>query len=191
MSSTHTTQPKGLPFALHAAGLVGLSALRFITLLAFGSLHERRDRLGTWYDIDDRGKYMIFRETVGMVGQAESRVVLVVGFRLRVIGSNPLLHRLFQRVCILTTPFWSGFRGFHVKLWMVGQSRDYLGIYEWVGQANAQAYLDTLIPVLRALSTSGSVWHELHADLNLDVYLSTRCLSGYPQEGTTYATRRR
>ena len=50
---------------------------------------------------------------------AETPNVLVVGFQLKVIGAHPIPHWIFQRCCLLTTPFWSGLPGFSVKLWMV------------------------------------------------------------------------
>ena len=114
------------------------------------------------YSIDQRGTYQVFRETVSDDGTAAKSVVLVVGFRLRVLRSISFLHWLFQRACILTTPFWSGFRGFRVKLWMVDpQTKNYLGIYDWAGAENAQTYIDALVQVLQPLSTPGSVWYDL------------------------------
>lgn len=139
------------------------SARRFAWLCLGGSLRLRRARLGTAYDLGSRGTYVVFRETVSTGGTAgEPPVVLVVGFRLRVIGTSSPAHRLFQRCCILTTPFWSGFAGFRVKLWMVDpDTEDYLGIYEWRGREQAQFYVDALVRVLRPLSVSGSVWYEI------------------------------
>ena len=139
------------------------SANRFAWLCLGGSLRLRRRRRGTAYDLGPRGTYRVFRETVSSGPAADvSPVVLVVGFRLRVIGKSALAHRLFQRCCILTTPFWSGFAGFRVKLWMVDpETDDYLGIYEWCGREQAQLYVDALVRVLRPLSTPRSVWYEI------------------------------
>jgi hypothetical protein len=129
-----------------------------------GSLRLRRARRGTAYDLGSRGTFVVFRETVSSGSTtSEPPVVLVVGFRLRVIGSSPAAHRLFQRCCILTTPFWSGFAGFRVKLWMVDpETKNYLGIYEWYGREQAHAYVDALVRVLRPLCVPGSVWYEIH-----------------------------
>jgi len=142
------------------------SARRFAWLCLGGSLRLRRARLGTAYDLGSRGTYIVFRETVSSGRTAgEPPVVLVVGFRLRVIGDSPPAHRLFQRCCILTTPFWSGFAGFRVKLWMVDpDTENYLGIYEWRGCEQAQVYVDALVRVLRPLSVPGSVWYEIRAE---------------------------
>ena len=139
------------------------SARRFAWLCLGGSLRLRRARRGTAYDLGSRGNYVVFRETVSSGSTTgDALVVLVVGFRLRVIGGSPPAHRLFQRCCVLTTPFWSGFAGFRVKLWMVDpDTKDYLGIYEWCGREQAQLYVDALGRVLRPLSVPGSVWYEI------------------------------
>ena len=109
--------------------------------------------------------YEVFRDTIGDDGVEGARCVLVVAFRLRVIGSFPPMHWLFQRVCLLTTPFWSGFRGFREKLWMVDpETKSYLGIYDWAGAENAKIYVDALVRVLRPISTKDSVWYEIVPD---------------------------
>lgn len=155
--------------------LVLASVFRFGELAALGRLRLRRDRLGSAYRIEGRGTYEIFRETVSSEPSAEPDAVLVVGFRLRALKSNPALHWLFQRLCILTTPFWSGFRGFGVKLWMVDpETKNYLGIYRWAGADQAQTYVDLLEKILRALSTPGSVWHEIYPGQEFEAFLRDR-----------------
>lgn len=165
----------GMASAASVVRLAALSTARFPRLAGTRTLRLRRDRLGQSYGIDRGGTYRIFRETVSDDGTSGRRVVLVVGFRLRVLRSNPLLHWVFQRLCILTTPFWSGFRGFRVKLWMVDpQGKNYLGIYDWAGAENARSYVDALVRVLRPLSTPGSVWYDLYPDQELDPFLQAR-----------------
>lgn len=157
------------------AKLATLSAVQFCRLVASHALHLRRDRLGERYTIDQGGTYAIFRETVSEAEADAPSVVLVIGFRLRALRSYPLPHWLFQRLCILTTPLWSGFSGFRVKLWMVDPvSKNYLGIYDWAGAENAQVYVQALIRVLCPLSTCGSVWYRLYPGQELDAYLRTR-----------------
>ena len=152
---------------------VAASAARFVAMIPSHRLRLRRDRLGEPYVIDQRGTYEIFRETVSKGDDSDQAVVLVVGFRLRALHSNSALHWLFQRGCILTTPFWSGFRGFRVKLWMVDPvSKNYLGIYDWAGIENAQTYVDMLMRVLRPLSTPESVWRELYPNQDFERFLS-------------------
>ena len=97
--------------------------------------------------------------------------MLVVGFQLKVIGAHPVPHWIFQRCCLLTTPFWSGLPGFSVKLWMVDpETKRYLGIYDWRGTAHAQQYVDALVRVLHPLSTPDSVWYRLLPDQALEPY---------------------
>src|SRR3954452_20637627 len=139
------------------------SARRWVHLVRTGAIARTCERVGMDYRIDRGGTYRVFRDTRSHDGTADPSAVLVVGFRLRVIGSNPVLHWLFQRVCLMTTPFWSGFRGFRVKLWMVDPAtKNYLGIYEWAGEDNALSYVEALVRVLRPLSAKDSVWYELY-----------------------------
>jgi hypothetical protein len=147
---------------------------RYGVLVAGGALRLRRQRLGHSYRFFDGRLYRVFRETVTPLG-AEQRTVVEVGFRLRLIGSAAAPHWLFQRLCILTTPFWSGFEGFGTKLWMVEpRTRDYAGIYEWGPVATAQRYLDVLLPVLRVVSVPGSVNCQLHPGAELEGFLRER-----------------
>jgi len=155
---------------LSAAG----SIVTFLKLFVSNKLHLNKEKLGKTYQLSVHGKYSVFRETVNDPTFPGQMIVLVVGFRLRLIGSNTFFHWIFQRVCILTTPFWSGFRGFHIKLWMVDKTtKNYAGIYEWYGKENAQRYLDVLLPVLRFFSVSSSVWYYSYEDRSLEVSLAS------------------
>lgn len=151
-----------------------ISIGRFTKLATSGSLHLRQDRLGQQYRIDRGGSYAIFRETINDKETNDRLVVLVVGFRLILIRSNSFFHWLFQRLCILTTPFWSGFRGFKVKLWMVNpKTKDYLGIYKWGGGENAVTYAEALVKILHLVSTGSSVWYEIKEE-DFEKYLTER-----------------
>lgn len=168
--------------AIDRAGDAGLATVvraalgsgwHYCELAAAGALHLRRERLGRRYRIDQGGSYAVFRETVSTDATVGEPVVLIVGFRLRFIGSSAPMHWLFQRLCILTTPFWSGFHGFRVKLWMVEpQRKNYLGIYAWNGHENAARYARLLVRVLQPLSTPGSVWYEIRDWETLPRYLA-------------------
>lgn len=151
------------------------SVAEFSRLAMNGSLRLEKDRLGKLYRIEGKGEYEVFRETMSTEKVNQKPVVLVVGFRLKVLRSNQLLHWLFQRVCIFTTPFWSGFTGFHIKLWMVDpRSKNYLGIYDWYGKSNAANYVNTLEKVLAPLSVPGSVWHQIIKGKPFEQYLHTK-----------------
>lgn len=151
-----------------------ISVGRYLRLVFRGKLRLQRVHLGKMYKIENAGTFKVFRDTFGNDGAAGQPVVLVVGFRLKVIRSISFLHGLFQRVCILTTPFWSGFKGFRIKLWLVDpQTKDYLGIYKWTGEVNAKTYADNLSNILRPLSVKNSVWYKIHNE-NFDNYLKDR-----------------
>lgn len=174
-SQTRTHVRAETPPPRRVGALVALSAARFPRLLMSHALRQRNDHLEIPYAIDQGGTYQAFRETVSDDGTRKPNAVLVVGFRLRGIRNQPVLHWIFQRVCLLTTPFWSGFRGFRVKLWMVDpDSLNYLGIYEWAGVANAETYASTLIRILRPLSTPGSVWYQIYPEQDLEPFLRAR-----------------
>jgi hypothetical protein len=140
-----------------------------------GKLMLIKERKGLILEINGKGNYKVFRETRLVAKSEDEPIVLVVGFRLKLIGSNRVSHYLFQRICIITTPFWSGLPGFYVKLWMVDpQTKNYAGIYEWKGKDNAEEYVRLLLPVLRFFSVKGSVWSVLYANQQLDEYLKNR-----------------
>jgi hypothetical protein len=140
-----------------------------------GELRLDNRRVGSSYRLFDEQLYRVFRDTTKSQDDRQPAVI-EVAFRLKLIGSGRAPHRLFQRLCILTTPFWSGFDGFAEKLWMVEPARrGYAGIYGWAGVEAAQRYLDALLPVLRAVSVSGSVAYQLHPDTELEDFLRKRC----------------
>jgi hypothetical protein len=171
-SATTTSQPPDAPHASIPRLAFG-SAKHFLSLARHGSLRRPPQRLGRAYRVDDGRAYEIFRETVSDAAPTDPANVLVVGFQLKVLGAHPVPHWIFQRCCLLTTPFWSGLPGFSVKLWMVDpESKRYLGIYDWRGLANTQAYVDALARVLRPLSTADSVWYRIVPDRTLEAYLT-------------------
>lgn len=131
-------------------------------------------RQGKSYRIANKGTYTVFRETRSLEAGDAEHVVLIVGFRLRLIRNNGLMHWLFQRICILTTPLWSGFEGFSIKLWMVDHSsKNYLGIYDWAGRKQALTYVHTLTRVLNFFSVKDSVWHKISTQ-SFEDYLRRR-----------------
>lgn len=134
-------------------------------------LELRHNRIGKLYSVE-RGVYKIFRETERPIATGET-VILVIGFRLKLIRSNRFLHWLFQRVCILTTPFWSGLAGFKTKLWMFDpETKNYLGMYDWRGKQDAQKYLDFLLPILNFFSVHGTVWTKQLYKQNFENYMT-------------------
>ncbi len=149
------------------------SVFRFIPLQLRGALKLRKHRLYTAYRINNQ-PYEIFRETQKLSASGET-VILVIRFRLKLLRSSRFAHWVFQRLCICTTPFWSGLDGFSTKLWMVNpDTKDYLGIYDWRGPRQAQAYIDFLFPILKFFSVKGSVHaSQLHGQ-DFEQFLTTR-----------------
>ncbi len=172
--SDSSRQPElGTDATRSIAGMALGSARQFLSLTRHRALHRRPDRLGRSFQVDDGREYRIFRETVSDAAPAESPNMLVIGFRLKLLGAHAIPHWLFQRCCLLTTPFWSGLPGFAVKLWMVDPStKRYLGIYDWRGTTDARAYVDALLRVLRPLSTAESVWYRIEPERMLEPYLA-------------------
>ncbi|MFH0853835.1 MAG: hypothetical protein V1853_05565 [bacterium] len=133
----------------------------------------RKTRWIGLYNAENRGKFKVFRETISRRRLPDPPVVIVVGFRLKLAGTNPLLHWLFQGACIVTTPFWSGLKGYRVKLWLVDPAtKNYLGIYDWQGQANAENYIDFLLPILKCFSIPNSVWYKIYTNQKIEAYLN-------------------
>jgi hypothetical protein len=173
--SPEATAQGGAP-PVRAGQLVLRSLARFGQLAAARRLRLRPGRLGVRYRLFDGRVYSVFRETTRLRSHGLTNTsVIEVCFRLRGVGSWRFAHWLFQRACILTTPFWSGFDGFATKLWMVEpRTGAYAGIYEWGEPDTARAYLVVLLPVLRAVSVRGSVSCELHVGARLDEFLAGR-----------------
>ncbi len=142
---------------------------------AAAGLQLRKHRLGQQFDIENAGRFSIFRETIQTKPLDAEPVVLVIGFRLKLIKSITVLHWLFQRLCIITTPFWAGLSGFRTKLWMVNPTtQDYMGIYEWRGVDNAQGYIHFLVPILQIFAIHSSIWHRTYEHQDLEQYLQSR-----------------
>jgi hypothetical protein len=148
---------------------------RAVGLLLRRRIRLRTARLGRPLTMSDGQVYVPFRDTVA-TGPRRADVapaVLQPRFRLRGVGRpGSARHRLFWRVCILTTPFFVGLDGFRSKLWMYEPATGaYAGLYDWDDPASAAAYAKGLCRVLRPLSVPGSVSYELIEDLDVDAYL--------------------
>ena len=148
------------------------SVASFLKLVFLKKLYFTGVRQGKGYLLPDKIVYSVFRETINDSYHNDRALVLVVGFRLRLLRTVSLCHCLFQRLCIVTTPFWSGLRGFHNKVWMVDQkTKKYAGVYEWYGIKNVEQYLDILLPLLYFFSVSGTVWYKLYKESTLEQWL--------------------
>lgn len=106
--------------------------------------------------------------------RADSRepAVLLVQFRLRLLGRHRLLHELFRAESIANTPLFAGFPGFRSKLWLCDDASGlYRGIYEWEGAERATFYAETLSKLLRLVSVPGTVRYHVVAGIRRDDFL--------------------
>lgn len=148
---------------------------------AIRDLCTRRTRccsalVGETLRMSDGRTYIVFRHTRKTAthwAASYQPAVLQPRFHLRCMGPRRhRLHALFRVVCIVTTPFFVGIRGFRSKLWMVDpDTGDFAGLYEWDDAPTAEAYAEGLSKVLRLLSVPGSVRYELQPNCTVDEYL--------------------
>jgi hypothetical protein len=155
-------------------GVAIRSVATFARLVLRRRLRMPRERLGVLVGLAGSTTFRVFRETcLDSERPLSDPAVLEVGFRLKAIGSSRLAHRAFQKMCLLTTPFWAGVPGFSVKLWLVdGASDDYGGLYQWRDAEAAERYAAALLPVLRVFSVAGSVWYRVTPHLSLETRLA-------------------
>jgi hypothetical protein len=147
------------------------SALTVARLLALHRLEWPRDRVGERLRFEDGTTSTVFRETV-LREVTREPALLVVQFRLRLLGPRPLPHRLFRAESIANTPLFAGFPGFLSKLWLCDDSTGvYRGIYEWDGADQAAFYAETLSTLLRLVSVPGTVRYRLVAGIRRDDFL--------------------
>jgi hypothetical protein len=143
-----------------------------------GDVRQRTEFVGRVLTMSDGRTYVPFRQTVKdpvwWRTDAAAPAVLQARFHLRGMGPRrTVLHALFRRVSIVTTPFFVALPGFRSKLWMVDEATgDYAGLYEWDDSDTAESYARGLLPVLRLTSEPGSVDTELVCDTTVRSYLT-------------------
>jgi hypothetical protein len=79
----------------------------------------------------DGSDSVVFRETVLAGARLDDPCVLIVHFRLRLLGRSSLPHAAFRTVSIANTPLFCGFDGFVTNLWLADLvTGDYRGVYD-------------------------------------------------------------
>jgi hypothetical protein len=157
--------------ALMPARAFAGSALRVARLLTDRKLEWPRDRVGERLRFEDGTTSTVFRETV-LSEVTREPALLVVQFRLHLLGRRPLPHKLFRAESIANTPLFAGFPGFRSKLWLCDDATGlYRGIYEWDGADRAASYAETLSALLRLVSVPGTVRYRLVAGIRRDDFL--------------------
>ena len=148
------------------------SAVAVGGLLARRRLSWPRARVGDRLRFEDGTTSRVFRETV-LEAPTPEPALLVVQFRLRLLGRARLPHRLFRAESIANTPLFAGFAGFRSKLWLCdAETGTYRGIYEWDGAGRATTYAETLSVLLRLVSEPGTVRYRVVARTRRDGYLA-------------------
>lgn len=128
----------------------------------------------------------IYRETLLVGATAADPVLIVVRFRLRLLGLNRTAHALFRAESLLNTPLFAGQPGFCSKLWLTDPTTGfYRGIYEWDGADSALRYCETLRVVLAPFTRRNSFAYQVLADRSRPELLSGRTPNGAirPAEG--------
>jgi hypothetical protein len=147
------------------------SALTVARLLARGKFVWPRDRVGERLRCEDGTTSSVFRETV-LREVSHEPALLVVQFRLRLLGRRRLPHELFRAESIANTPLFAGFPGFRSKLWLCDDATGtYRGIYEWDRAERAVFYAETLSKLLRLVSVAGTVKYRVVAGTRREDFL--------------------
>ncbi len=132
----------------------------FVTaaLLSARELRLPKHNVGRRLRFADGTTSRVYRETTRRSAPTRQPTLLVVQFRLRLIGNSKLMHAAFRAESILNTVLFAGFAGFRTKLWCTDERTGiYRGVYEWDGAERATSYATTLSGLLRLLSEPGSV----------------------------------
>jgi hypothetical protein len=143
------------------------SVVRSARLLAGGSIHQPRHRVGSVIHFADGSSARIYRETRLRERVVVQPAVLVVRFRLSFVRGRG--HAWFRAESLLNTPLFVGFPGFVTKLWLAhDDNQAYRGVYEWDGPDRADAYARSLWWALAAVSERSSIRHVVIPAVRLD-----------------------
>lgn len=142
-------------------------ALVTVALLLRRDLRHVTDHVGRRLRFADGATGQVFRETVRTGVPTVDPVLLVVEFRLRLLGDRPWGHALFRVESWANTLLFAGFPGFRWKLWCTDEGAGYRGVYEWDDAGHATTYATTLARLLRALSVPDSVRFHVEPGIRL------------------------
>ncbi len=163
---------------------VAVSVARSGRLLAGGSIHQPRGRVGDVIHFADGSSARVYRETRLRDRVAAQPALLVVRFRLCLVRGRG--HAWFRAESLLNTPLFVGFPGFVTKLWMAHDAdQAYRGVYEWDGPDRADAYARSLWWALAVVSERSSIRHVVIPGVRLDDVLHdpSRIDAGAPDVG--------
>ena len=140
-------------------------------LVARMQLRSPKEYVGTHLHFRDGTTSLVFRETVRRAPTLEP-ALLVIQFRLAVLGSNRWAHAAFRRECVLHTPLFAGFPGFRSKLWADDVATGiYRGVYEWDGAEAARAYATRMVGLLAPFSNADTARFHVLGGVRRETFL--------------------
>jgi hypothetical protein len=141
-------------------------------LLAARRIVLPRANVGGRLQFGDGGVSVIYLETALRNAPTTEPAMLVMAFQLRLIGRQPLAHKLFQLASVVSTPSFAGFPGFRSKLFVADPATGtYRGVYEFDSAVHAERYAATLSRLLGLVSVPGSVQYHIVPVLRRDTLL--------------------
>jgi len=148
-------------------------AARTIGLLLTGRLRLPRALVGRQVAFADGTTSRVYRVTTLTRQETHEPVVLVVRFRLRLLGDSRLGHAMFRRESVLNTPLFAGHSGFRVKLWLTDHDTGfYRGVYQWDGLRSAEEYASVIETVLGPFCQPGTIDHVAISNTRLNDFTS-------------------
>jgi hypothetical protein len=167
----HTPAPKSpISVLLVETGCV----FKTLWLLIRGRITQPRESVGRSIVFADGTRSVVYRETTTMRARHHDNLILiVVRFRLRIIGASRVAHWLFRVESLLNTLLFAAHPGFETKLWLTDRRTGYYrGIYEWRGHPEADEYAETLRVVLRPWVERGSFAYQVIEAVSRADYLN-------------------
>jgi hypothetical protein len=150
-------------------------ALRTVGLMVTGRLAMPRRQVGRRLTFADGSSSTVYRETVRNGQGVTSPIILVVRFRLRLIGTSRFWHAAFRFESLFNTLLFAGHEGFVTKLWLTDSDTGYYrGIYEWDGEQSARWYAEVLRVVLQPWVQEGTFGYEILGGVNRPDFLAGR-----------------
>ncbi|MGW0040031.1 hypothetical protein [Gordonia sp. NPDC003376] len=141
-----------------ATPAIGRCVITTVLLVLRRRLHQPSTDYGRVVGFSDGTQGRVYRETTVDDAAPTEPVTLIVGFRIRRIGGNRVVHWLFRVESVCNTILFAGFDGFRTKLWMADdETHRYRGVYDWDGEQRARAYVRALWWPLTVISERDSI----------------------------------
>jgi hypothetical protein len=172
MDNLPTAAGKSVSTATPALSDFARSVAAWGGLVARHGLTSPKGNVGARLTFADGSSSFVFRETAAADVSTSDPTLLVIQFRLAMLGSDHLLHAAFRRECVLHTPLFAGFPGFRSKLWIDDiDTGVYRGIYQWQGGDLARHYAARMVALLRPFSNAGTARYQVVEGVVRDEFL--------------------